>query len=556
MVSLKIQKKRFFWVVFFRLILIVIISATTFFLTESLISKDISFKIYSIITGGTFITILLMILYLSFGPLKWILYGNIISDLVLISVGLLWTNGINSPFIFLYNFSILSACFLEGRIGGTLAAAISTIFFGIIYFFNIPEDETFPNLILDFSINMGSFNAIAFFGILLAQHLKLTEKNLDVTLEQLKRLEIIQERLTDSLVSGLISIDSTGKIMTSNLSAEKILGINLSNSFGAPLKELWPTGIKMIHEFDKMQNIDEKRYEINFEHPFKGKRIIGISIFAIKDITEKDLGYGLIFQDITEIKANEQKMQHTDRLAALGEMAAGLAHEIRNPLASLSGAAQFIKEKQNIPKEETRLLDIIIRESKRLNELIKQFLMYAKPELSSVQSLNVNEEINYVLTMLQKRKSALNPNILLDVEENLTLYADPNQFKQVFYNLLLNAYQSIKKENGEIKIIAKKEYSKELSDKQELSGKSKKNCIVFIIEDNGEGISEDIKNKLFNPFFTTKPDGTGLGLSVVFRIIQSMEGEITFTSDVNTGTIFTVKIPENQNENNPQNNKV
>ncbi len=537
MVSLKTQKKNFFWVIFFRLLLIIIISSTTYFLTDELISKEISLKIYVICAAGTFLTILLMILYSSLGPLKRIVYGNIISDLVLISVGLLWTQGHNSPFIFLYNFSILSACFLEGRLGGTLSAGMSTIFFGIIYFSTIPEKESFHNLVLDFSISMGSFNAIAFFGILLAQHLKLTEKNLDVTLDQLKRLEIIQERLTESLVSGLMSVDPAGKIMTFNHAAEKILGINLADSFGISLESIWPLGGALIYEFNKLTTTDEKRYEIDIENPLRGNRLIGISIFKIKDIDKKDLGFGFIFQDITDIKANEKKMQHTDRLAALGEMAAGLAHEIRNPLASLSGAAHFIREKQNIQREDLRLLDIIIRESKRLNELIKQFLMYAKPELSSIQLLNIKEEIDYIFTMLQKNKALTLPNILLDIQENLMLQADPNQFKQVFYNLLLNACQAIKKENGEIKITALKEHAKDLSEAPFLK---------FVIEDNGEGIREDIKNKLFNPFFTTKPDGTGLGLSVVFRIIQSMGGEITFTSDINSGTTFIFKIPENQ----------
>lgn len=536
MAYLKLHKKRILWVIFFRLLLVVIITITTYFLTDSLISKDIALKIYTLSASATLLTILLIILFFSYGPLRWVIYLNIISDLVLISIGLLWTNGHDSPFIFLYNFSILSACFLEGRAGGTLSALLSTIFFGIIYFSNIPKKESFQNVVLDFFINMGSFNAIAFFGILIVQQLKLTEENLNLTLEQLKRLEIIQDRLTDSLVSGLISVDPSGRLMTVNAASERILNINLSSFIGSPLKDVWEKGDLLLDDFKKNSKSREKRYEIELKDENNVKKIIGLSIFNIEDINKNHLGYGMVFQDITEVKENERKMIHNDRLIALGEMAAGLAHEIRNPLASLTGAAQFIKEKKVLDSANERLLDIIIRESKRLNELVEKFILYARPQHAKRQRLLLKDEVDYVLSMLEKRKFSYTPKILIDIEDNLVVYGDSNQMKQVLYNILLNAYQSLFKNDSFIKITAKKVIEKDTEGSEVRS-------VVITIEDNGEGISPEIKDKLFNPFFTTKPEGTGLGLSVVYSIISSWGGSVDFSSEKGQGTTFVLKLP-------------
>jgi signal transduction histidine kinase len=248
----------------------------------------------------------------------------------------------------------------------------------------------------------------------------------------------------------------------------------------------------------------------------------------LKGYQEQHFGYGIIFQDITEIKAREERLQRTDRLAALGEMAAGLAHEIRNPLASLSGAAQFLEESALLQPEERSLLQIISRESDRLNDITKSFLLYARPEEKKILNISLLEEIESVLSLVKQRKKLPEADIKIDVPADLQFEVDPSQFKQVLLNLLLNAYQALPHEDGRISIKG-------------TTGVG--DHIVLKISDNGSGISPDNLSRLFNPFFTTRADGTGLGLAIVHRLVHEWGGDITVSSEQGKGSVFTLNLP-------------
>jgi two-component system sensor histidine kinase PilS (NtrC family) len=242
--------------------------------------------------------------------------------------------------------------------------------------------------------------------------------------------------------------------------------------------------------------------------------------------------FWIIFQDITEIKAQQERLKLIDRLAALGEMAAGLAHEIRNPLTSISGAAEFLNHAGLILPEGQRLIEIIQKESERLNKLTSSFLLYGRPEKKKAEKLFLAEEISSILILLHQRKKLANADVDLDIPKELCLTIDPDMFRQVMLNILLNAFQAIPEGHGKIMISA---------------GNSDHKVHVSV-KDNGKGIDSEAIKKIFDPFFTTKPEGTGLGLSIVHRIVTELGGQIAVQSTPGKGTSFDIVFPQSVQE--------
>ncbi len=482
----------------------------------------------SIILGGAFLlTAVYIVWYKKRGLNKWLLYIQTVLDVILVNLAVFWTGGPESPLVFLYPVAILTACILGSQKEGAISTFLCTISYAAFFWLcEIPEDKL-DDAIYIFFITMAAFNIIAFLGIVLAKRLHYTEKKLSDTKVDLRRMEEIQRHLADSIQSGLITVDEKGNITFFNQAAIKILGQKIINGYGQPLQEFWPTGTQLLENF--RSGGEGKRQEVSHTNPHGLPGFLGTSTFLLKGPQEQDLGYGIIFQDITEIKARKERLQRTDRLAALGEMAAGLAHEIRNPLASLSGAAQFLEESALLQPEERRLLQIIGKESDRLNDITKSFLLYAKPEEKKIQNISLVEEIESVLSLMKQRKKLPEADVKIDVPANLQFEVDPSQFKQVLLNLLLNAYQALPHKDGRISI----------------KGTTKGgDHLVLKISDNGTGIRPEDLSKVFNPFFTTRPDGTGLGLAIVHRFVHEWNGDITVDSEQGKGSTFTLHLPK------------
>ncbi|RUM92149.1 MAG: hypothetical protein DSZ23_01025 [Thermodesulfatator sp.] len=328
--------------------------------------------------------------------------------------------------------------------------------------------------------------------------------------------------------SGLITVDRHGNILYYNIAAQEILGKSVENSYGKPLESIMP-GCSEVLESCKEENIPEARSELSIkDNQENNAKVLGLSCFPITDNHGQFLGHGLIFQDITKIKARQEKLQLIDRLAALGEMAAGLAHEIRNPLASISGAAEYLGHADLVLPEGMRLVEIIRKETERLSRLTSTFLLYGRPERKKAESIPVQEEILSILALLQQRKHLSRAKVDIDIPKDLRLTADPHMFRQVMLNLLLNAFQALPGEDGKISI----------------SGANSGPDVRIKIKDNGQGMEPDIQKRIFDPFFTTKPEGTGLGLSIVHRIITELGGQITLQSQPGNGTSFFISFPK------------
>jgi two-component system sensor histidine kinase PilS (NtrC family) len=511
-----------------RLAILVLLLCSTYLLSGYFVDASGKLIRLSLVLGGAFLlTAIYIIWYKIRGLSKGLLYIQIFFDIILVNLAVFWTGGPESPLVFLYPIAILTACILGSQKEGALSTFLCTVSYAALFWlFEIPRDKLNDALYI-FFITIAAFNIIAFLGIILAQRLHYTEKKLSDTNVDLRRMEEIHRHLADSIQSGLITVNEKENITFFNRAAIEILGQKIINGYGQPLQKFWPTGTQLLENF--RSGGKEIRQEVSHTDSHSSSKILGISTFLLKGHQEQSLGYGIIFQDITEIKAREERLQRMDRLAALGEMAAGLAHEIRNPLASLSGAAQFLEESALLQPEERRLLQIISKESDRLNDITKSFLLYAKPEEKKIQNISLLEEIESVLSLMKQRKKFPKADIKIDVPANLQFEVDPSQFKQVFLNLLLNAYQALPHTDGKISIKGTAEEGDHL---------------VLKISDNGNGIRPEDLSKVFNPFFSTRPDGTGLGLAIVHRLVHEWNGDITVDSEQGKGSTFTLYLPE------------
>jgi two-component system sensor histidine kinase PilS (NtrC family) len=262
------------------------------------------------------------------------------------------------------------------------------------------------------------------------------------------------------------------------------------------------------------------------------------------------MGYTLIFQDITRFKEMEEQMKRVDKMAAIGQLAAGMAHEIRNPLTSLSGSIQVLKSELVLDHPGQRLMDIILRESERLNALIRDFLLFAQPPRINRNLWkigNILEETVDLFINSQEYHEGIRI-IRPQSHDSIQAMIDPDQMKQVFWNLLINAAQSMSN-GGELHLQLQKGEEDLLATNLPWSPPRKtREWVRISIVDSGCGIAEHEKEKIFEPFYTTKDGGTGLGLSIVHKIIENHDGVIKVESEVGKGSTFTILLPVNRDE--------
>jgi two-component system sensor histidine kinase PilS (NtrC family) len=248
-----------------------------------------------------------------------------------------------------------------------------------------------------------------------------------------------------------------------------------------------------------------------------------------------------IFQDITEVLKLQERIRTADRLAAVGELSAGIAHEIRNPLASMSGSVEILKEELCLSGENQKLMELIIKESGRLNKILTEFLQYAKIGPTIFAKVDLTHVLDDVIEIVKKHP-AFRETILIEkkvTSGHLYVSGEENQIKQIFLNLLVNAVESMDQESGEIQIIDK---SLDQIDHHYFNGEEpeESDWVPIAIIDSGKGMTEEQKEKVFSPFYSTRKNGTGLGLAIVQRLVNSLNGRIEFRSQLGKGSVFVV----------------
>ncbi|HSL91838.1 MAG TPA: ATP-binding protein [Candidatus Limnocylindrales bacterium] len=363
---------------------------------------------------------------------------------------------------------------------------------------------------------------------LLGEDIRKTRQRVQAREDDLQKLESFHKLVVENIRSGILTVDMRGRLNFVNDTACTILGVRREEVVGKSVEKVFG-GLELS---DSRTESRLPRQEISFRRADGAEIFLGFSSSPLKDADGKVIGNVVIFQDLTPVKQMEERVRIADRLAGVGELAAGLAHEIRNPLASIAGSSQMLRETPELQEDARMLLDIIERESMRLNGLISDFLAYTGPSLRNVGPVNMADLIAEVIDAVRAGEAREKG---VEVEKpslgNLFVDGDAEQLKQVLWNLVRNAVQATPP-GGSVRI----DLLSQLWHAQRYA--------VTTVSDTGKGIDPAITSKIFNPFFTTKDGGTGLGLAISQRIVQFHKGFIEARSQPGHGSTFSVFLPE------------
>jgi two-component system sensor histidine kinase HydH len=348
------------------------------------------------------------------------------------------------------------------------------------------------------------------------------------TRASLSRIKVFSDNVVKNVPIGLLALDNQGKIAAFNNGAESILKLSAPDAIGQEASRIIPPELMDEIDHSKSHNgVIEKEIECKTA---EGKRVpLEIAASSLKDEDDVFLGNVLLFKDLTEVRALRREVARSQRLASVGRLAAGVAHEIRNPLSSIKGFATYFKERYPDRPDDQQTADIMIQEVDRLNRVVGQLLEFARPISVKRQPISLQALLNDSIKLIKDR--AAEKNISIQTQNNTRVDGvriDPDRINQVLLNLYLNAIDSMKS-GGELKV--------------EISSDTQHRDVVIQISDTGDGISRENLSKIFEPYFTTKSTGTGLGLAIAHNIIEAMGGKITVESDTEAGTTFSITIP-------------
>jgi two-component system, NtrC family, sensor histidine kinase PilS len=500
------------------------------------------------------VTILYALSLTKVKDLKQFIFLQIIVDHLFIAGLVYFTGGKESYFPITYFFAIIGSSIIFYRRGAFFSASFSTLLYGLLLLLQLhhwinplgaSQSYEASQIFYSLIIYMASFYIVASLSSLIAEELKEKGKELVQKQVDYDQLETFNRNVIQSLDSGLLTIDHRGRINFLNRTAERILDLNGERPPEASIYDLFPAFNRVTDEtlekaLDPLS--DYQRYETQFVTP-EGKKIhLGFSISPLTAPDGSRIGHTLIFQDITRFKDMEEQMKRLDKMAAINQLAAGMAHEIRNPLTSLSGSIQMLKSELTLQSHQERLMDIILRESERLNALITDFLLFAQPPRTDRTVSNLKTILEETIELLLHSPS-YHEGIRIRYPhplEDIRVLVDPDQMKQVFWNLILNAVQAMG-EKGDLTLGLQ-------TGTDGLSYQKPREWVTISISDSGRGIASHEKEKIFEPFYTTKDRGTGLGLSIVHRIIEAHSGLIKVESEVGKGSTFTLLLPAQTEE--------
>lgn len=482
---------------------------------------------------------------------------QLIIDHLFIAGLIYFTGGKESYFPITYIFAIIGSSILFFKRGAFFSASFSTFLFGLILILQLyrlihpigdPSSYEPSRIFYTLILYMTAFYIVAFLSGSISEELQKKRKELLQKEVDYHHLEAFNRNIIQSLDSGLLTTDLEGKINFLNRTAEKILRRKEEGLRNQSIYDLFPKMNEVMEEVRK-KSLQEppqyQRYETTLIDEKGHKIYLGFSISPLTDPDGNIIGYTLIFQDITRFKEMEEQMKRFDRMAAIGSLAAGLAHEIRNPLASLSGSIQMLKSELSLDESQSHLMEIILRESERLNALITDFLLFAHPPQTRPQPVEIDRILEETLELFSHSPSFHEGiRLIRSYPDQIgPVVVDPDQIRQVLWNLLINASQSLSN-GGEIRVrLEKGNPSLWREALPFFSSKESNPWVKISIEDTGTGIPPEEKEKIFEPFYTTKENGTGLGLAIVHKIVENHKGLIKVESEMGKGSTFTVFLP-------------
>jgi two-component system sensor histidine kinase PilS (NtrC family) len=467
-------------------------------------------------------------------------------DFVLETVLIARTGGIESPFAVLYVISVTVASLVPRRRVGLLTASVCIILFGTLTNVQLyglaqvwgwlPQTRlSAAESLQAFGVYGLAFLVVGFLSGALADQLQRADQSLREKEQGLSRLRAFHENIVHSISSGVFTTDERGCITSFNPAAQEATGYGFEEVCGRLWREVFNWHPAQQEDERMLDRSANRRFEVECKRADGNRLILGMTLAPLHE-QGAETGLVGVFKDLTQIRDLEEEMRRKEWLASLGEMSAGMAHEIRNPLGALAGAMQMLRKDLQADETSRHLMDIAIREAARLDGIITEFLQYARPPALNLGEADLNKVLAETLDLVQhEARTRTNITIATALTEGaLPGQVDQDQMKQVFWNLATNAFDAMP--HGGRLMIATGCRNVDV-------GGRKAEVVEISFHDTGEGIPRKNLDKIFLPFFTTKRHGSGLGLAAVHRIVDLHGGWIKVESEEGHGTRFVVCVP-------------
>ena len=454
---------------------------------------------------------------------------QVASDLFLVSLLVYITGGVDSSLNFLYPLVIIVASILLQRVWVYLTAAVAFVLYGTVlelcYFQIVPSyAATHPGirtLQAIIFVNLFGYAAVAYLAGLLAAKLRQADTRFEHARGALENLQALHENIIQSTSNGLITTGLDGRITLVNAAAEKLLERTEAELLRQPIARLFEDPLPIVGS--------ERSYgEMRFIAPNNFRKTFRIMVSELYVPGRGAVGHVYTLDDLTQIRRLEREIRMQDRLAAVGRLSAAIAHEVRNPLTSIAGSASLLSEMPDLSDDHRRLLQIVTRESERLNSIITDFLAYSRNKQYKFANVDLIPLLEDTLILLEHRMAAQTTGIKIERRysaQKTHVLADGDRMKQVFWNFCENAVRAMKKGGTLTVSIDELEHEWQLS-----------------FADTGPGMSPQMVEKVFEPFQSQFEGGTGLGLAIVYQIVQAHEGKVFVRSKAEQGCTFVLRL--------------
>jgi two-component system, NtrC family, sensor histidine kinase PilS len=478
---------------------------------------------------------------------RWLVDVQLAGDALVVSAFIYFTGGVASVFSSLYALPIVAGSIVQIRRGGLLVATFSTVLYvGLVVAqylaaSGLLQDPWLASAAIPLPsrsaagytivLNVFGFFAVAMLSGSLADSLRSTGAKLEQAASTIADLQALNQHVVDSLPSGLATTGPQQRILTFNRAAEAITGVAFQSAIGREIVDVLQLPPKMMDALnDDLAGGSARRVDYSYRKA-DGRGDIEMGLSAVHlEAPGGRVGFLFTFQDVTNVRKLERDARLQQRLAAVGEMAAGIAHEIRNPLASMSGSIQILRQELPLTAEQAQLMDIVLRESDRLNSTIRSFLAYARPQRFAIGRVDVRRTLGDTALLL-RNSSELHSGHAVDVDvpaSELWYEADEGQLKQIVWNLATNGLRAMP-QGGRLRLGAAREPPTE--------------GVIITVQDDGTGIPPEQLDGLFQPFHGGFARGSGLGLAIVHRIVTDYGGTIAVSSKPGAGTTVSVRLP-------------
>lgn len=507
-----------------RLAMIILILLTAIFLRQEVLGDTAVVQIYATLTATFLISLAQSAFWEVSVKSRFFMPSLLLYDLLLTSYLVYLTGVDSSVFLFVYLFNIAFASVAYQLQGSLLVAVLS----GLMYFFIYGANNEMDTADAWYTL---AWNELLFLlsALLCGQfmdELKKQKAMLATQKKDIENLELLNNRLLNSLPVGVMLVGADGGVENINQTASAVLGLSGEKGAGRKYYELFPDLKGIFEAWSQMTETQRLRFIFRSregEPPHLSLRVV-----PLLNREGQERQHIIVFQDISKLQALEEKLEFESKLAATGELAAAIAHEIRNPLASISGSIELLAQNmESRDDQERKLANIALLEIRRLNRLVTDFLEFAKPKDYAGGDFPLSALVDEVIEAMRNRAHKQPFTIKNDLPANLSAHANRERMKQVFINLFINSIEANDAGPVEISVTAER---------------TPEGHIDILVADNGPGIPPEVAGRIFDPFFTTKKDGTGLGLATIAQIMRAAKGNIQIES-ATRGASFRLTVP-------------